>query len=166
MLSRKAPSSTASNDLPFRRFVSQTAARQVLFGNKPTKLGARAFDVLMALIKRRDSVVSKNELLDAVWPSLIVEENDLQVHFSVLRKLLGPQTIITIPSRGYRFFRTATRDFGCHGSSTERRPAARVPWHSTGPFAAAVESRHRDLTTCHGLVVASADHHYWLRRCG
>ena len=71
----------------------------MLFGNKPTKLGARAFDVLMALIKRRDSVVSKNELLDAVWPSLIVEENDLQVHFSVLRKLLGSQTIITVPGR-------------------------------------------------------------------
>ena len=103
MLSRKAPSSTASNDLAFGRFVIQSAARQVLVDNQPAKLGARAFDVLMTLVERRDCVVSKNELLDAVWPGLIVEENNLQVHVSALRKLLGSQTIITLPGRGYRF---------------------------------------------------------------
>ena len=58
------------------------------------------------LITYRDRVLSKNELLDLIWPSLVLEENNLQVHVSALHKLLGPQTIATIPGRGYRF--TAT----------------------------------------------------------
>ena len=44
-----------------------------------------------------------NELLDAVWPGLVVEENNLQVQVSALRKLLGAHAIATIPGRGYRF---------------------------------------------------------------
>ena len=66
-------------------------------------LGARAFDLLLALIERRDRVVSKGELLDLVWPGLVVEENNLQVHVSSLRKVLGAQAIATVPGRGYRF---------------------------------------------------------------
>jgi predicted ATPase/DNA-binding winged helix-turn-helix (wHTH) protein len=81
----------------------QPQARQVLDHGKPAKLGARAFDVLLALANHRDRVVTKNELLDLVWPGQIVEENNLQVHISSLRKLLGPQAISTIPGRGYRF---------------------------------------------------------------
>jgi len=42
-------------------------------------------------------------LLDLVWPGLVVEENNLQVHVSTLRKVLGPAVIATIPGRGYRF---------------------------------------------------------------
>ena len=45
----------------------------------------------------------RTELFDLVWPGLVVEENNLQVQISALRKLLGPQTITTIPGRGYRF---------------------------------------------------------------
>ena len=96
-------SSPATNDVAFGRCVIQRGARQVLVDGQPARLGARAFDVLMALVERRDTVVSKNELLDVVWPGLVVEENNLQVHVSTLRKLLGPQTIVTIPGQGYRF---------------------------------------------------------------
>jgi predicted ATPase/DNA-binding winged helix-turn-helix (wHTH) protein len=77
--------------------------RQLLIDGQPAKLGARAFDVLLALVERRDRTVSKNELLELVWPGMVVEENNLQVHISTLRKLLGPQAIATIPGRGYRF---------------------------------------------------------------
>ena len=70
---------------------------------QPMPLGARAFDVLQALIERRERVVTKDELLDLVWPGVVVEENNLQVQISTLRKLLGPQAIATIPGRGYRF---------------------------------------------------------------
>ena len=77
--------------------------RQVRVGDRPAKIGARAFDVLLALIERRDRVVGKNELFELVWPGVLVEENNLQVHISALRKLLGPQAIATIPGRGYRF---------------------------------------------------------------
>lgn len=69
----------------------------------PVKLGARAFDVLMALIERRDRPVAKDELFDLVWPGLVVEENNLQVQVSTLRKLFGPNVIATIPGRGYQF---------------------------------------------------------------
>ncbi len=79
------------------------AQRDVLVDGKPAKLGARAFDLLLTLVEHRDRVVSKNELLELVWPGMIVEENNLQVHISALRKLLGPQVIATIPGRGYRF---------------------------------------------------------------
>ena len=56
-------------------------------------LGARAFDLLMALVKRCDRTVGKDELLDVVWPGLVVEGNNLQVQFSTLRKILGRRAI-------------------------------------------------------------------------
>jgi predicted ATPase/DNA-binding winged helix-turn-helix (wHTH) protein len=77
--------------------------RALLVEGKPAAVGARAFDVLMALIDHRDRVVSKNELLDMVWPGLVVEENNLQVQVSSLRKVLGAQSVATVPGRGYRF---------------------------------------------------------------
>ena len=79
------------------------AERQLLVGGQAAAVGARAFDVLMALIDHRDRVVTKNELLDLCWPGLVVEENNLQVQVSTLRKLLGAQSVATIPGRGYRF---------------------------------------------------------------
>ena len=97
------PTRNTVPDFSFGRCVIQSAARQLLVDGQPARLGARAFDVLMTLVERRDVVVSKNELLDTVWPGLVVEENNLQVQVSTLRKLLGPQTIVTIPGRGYRF---------------------------------------------------------------
>ncbi len=84
------------------------ARRQLQIDEKPAKLGARAFDVLLALVERRDRAVDKNELFELVWPGVVVEENNLQVHISTLRKLLGPQTIATIPGRGYRFTASLT----------------------------------------------------------
>jgi predicted ATPase/DNA-binding winged helix-turn-helix (wHTH) protein len=77
--------------------------RQLFVNGQASTIGSRAFDVLLALIERRDRVVSKGELLDLVWPQVVVEENNLQVHISALRKLLGPEVIATVPGRGYRF---------------------------------------------------------------
>ena len=79
------------------------AQRTLFVDGEPAKLGARAFDVLAALIERRERLVSKNELLEVVWPNLVVEENNLQVQIWALRKLLGPDVIATVPGRGYRF---------------------------------------------------------------
>jgi predicted ATPase/DNA-binding winged helix-turn-helix (wHTH) protein len=87
----------------FGRFELSPAARQLLIDNQPAAVGARAFDVMLALIDRRDRLVSKDELLDLVWPGLVVEENNLQVQISALRKLLGPQAITTVAGRGYRW---------------------------------------------------------------
>ena len=92
-----------STGLRFGRVEVRADARQVLVDSRPVVVGARAFDLLLALIERRERVVGKNELLDVVWPNLIVEENNLQAQVSALRKVLGPQAIATIPGRGYRF---------------------------------------------------------------
>ena len=77
--------------------------RSVLIDGTPARVGARAFDVLLALVERRERVVPKRELMDLVWPRLVVEEGNLLVHMVALRKLLGPRAIATIPGRGYRF---------------------------------------------------------------
>ena len=94
----------------FGDVVIDAAERRVEIGGRPAKLGARAFDLLLALVERRDRVVSKNELLDIVWPKLVVEENNLQVQVAALRKLLGPHAIATIPGRGYRFAQPLAED--------------------------------------------------------
>jgi class 3 adenylate cyclase len=89
--------------LAFGRFELQPERRSLLLDGVPMALGARAFDLLLALFERRDRVVTKTELLDIVWPGLVVEENNVQVQISTLRKLLGTQAIATIPGRGYQF---------------------------------------------------------------
>ena len=87
----------------FGRFELRPASRQLLVDARPLALGARAFDVLQALIEHRERVVTKEELLDLAWPGLVVEEANLQVQVSALRKILGSDAIATIPRRGYRF---------------------------------------------------------------
>jgi non-specific serine/threonine protein kinase len=87
----------------FGRFVVQPHKRRLLADGRPVTAGPRAFDVLLALVKRAGQLVTKDELLERVWPELIVEENNLQVQVSALRKILGQDVIATIPGRGYRF---------------------------------------------------------------
>jgi len=87
----------------FGRIVVEPARRRLVIDGEPAKIGARAFDLLMALIDRRDRVVSKDQLLDIVWPNVTVEEGNLQVQIATLRKLLGAEAIATVPGQGYRF---------------------------------------------------------------
>ena len=112
---------TTSSTVRFGTVLLDIEQRQLMIDGRPARLGARAFDVLLALVERRDRAVSKDELFELVWPDVVVEENNLQVHISALRKLLGPQTIATIPGRGYRF--TADLDAG-KNSATDAPPAA------------------------------------------
>lgn len=89
--------------LRFGRFELHPDERRLLMDGEPASLGARAFDLLLALVQRRDRMVPKSELLDLVWPGLVVEENNLQVQVSSLRKILGSQAIATVAGLGYRF---------------------------------------------------------------
>ena len=89
--------------LHFGRCGLRARERLLLIDGRPAPLGARAFDVLLALVERRDRVVGKAELLDLAWPGLIVEENNLSGQISALRKVLGAPAIATIPALGYRF---------------------------------------------------------------
>src|SRR5215471_10341544 len=87
----------------FGPFELRPTTRELLVEGRPASLGARAFDVLIALLERRDRLVTKDELLAIAWPGLVVEENNLQVQISTLRKILGEGVIKTVPGQGYRF---------------------------------------------------------------
>lgn len=95
----------AEAGLEFGRFRVLPRQRRLLAGGMPVELGTRAFDVLMVLIEARGKLVTKDELLDRVWPGTIVEENNIQVQIATLRKALGEDRnlILTVPLRGYRF---------------------------------------------------------------
>lgn len=77
--------------------------REVFKCGTPLRIGARAFDILELLIGCPGRLVTKDEILRRVWPETVVEENNLQVHISALRKALGTDRdlIRTIPGRGY-----------------------------------------------------------------
>ncbi|WP_310385738.1 response regulator [Roseateles sp.] len=77
--------------------------RRLLVDGQTVALGSRGFDLLQTLVKWRERVVSKDELLEQVWPGLVVEENNLQVQISGLRRVLGAAAIVTVPGFGYRF---------------------------------------------------------------
>ena len=100
---RVQPPQAEVDDLVFGRITVHPAQRQLRVDGKLVPLGARAFDLLLALASRRDRVVSKAELLDLAWPGLVVEENNLSVQISTLRKALGNDSIATVTGRGYRF---------------------------------------------------------------
>ena len=87
----------------FGRFEIRPQQRQLLADGRSVSLGARAFDLLEALIDMHDRVVGHAELLELVWPGLVVDENNLRQHVSTLRKVLGPTAVVTVPGRGYRF---------------------------------------------------------------
>ena len=90
---------------PFRLLA---ARRLLLEGDKPVRLGSRAFDILAALVERAGEVVGKDELISRVWPQRFVEESNLKIQVSALRRALGDgqgghRYVITVPGRGYNF---------------------------------------------------------------
>jgi len=92
----------------FGRFRLEVARRMLLADGVPVALSSRAFDILQLLVEMRDRVVTKDEILEHVWHGTIVEENNLSVQISGLRRALGEKAegqpfIVTIPGRGYRF---------------------------------------------------------------
>jgi predicted ATPase/DNA-binding winged helix-turn-helix (wHTH) protein len=116
--------------LLFGNFEIRPDARQLLVEGKPAALGSRAFDVLIVLVERRDRVVSKDELIAAAWGGLVVEDNNLTVQISALRKLLGRDAITTVTGRGYRFTAVAPAQADTPASTVERRgnlPAVVAP---------------------------------------
>ena len=146
-----------SAGLRFGRVEVQPQERRVLVDSRPVVVGARAFDLLIALVDRRDRLVGKNELLDIVWPHLVVEENNLMVQISALRKVLGPQAIATIPGRGYRFTMAADDVPEPAPASPRRDPpaseaAARPVVASPPVLATTLQGRSEELAELHALL--------------
>src|SRR5438270_2967943 len=90
---------------PYRLLAAQ---RLLLEGDTPVRLGSRAFDTLAALVGRAGEVVGKEELIARVWPQTFVEDANLKIQVSALRRALGDghagrRFIVTVPGRGYNF---------------------------------------------------------------
>src|SRR5258706_14281620 len=93
----------------FGAFALQPDNRRLLKDGATIALRPRAFDLLVALVDRAGRLVTKDELLDRVWPKTVVEEAALHVQVSALRKVLGANAITTVSGRGYQFTLPVTK---------------------------------------------------------
>ena len=95
----------AETAIEFGRFRVLLRRRRLLADDVPVEIGTRTFDLLLALLEADGALVTKKELLNRVWPSVVVSEENLKVHVSALRKALGADRdlIRTEFGRGYRF---------------------------------------------------------------
>ncbi|MGK6310685.1 ATP-binding protein [Variovorax sp. DT-64] len=123
---RAAPSQTHADAKPglsevhwrFGAFLLWESQRRLEKLGQRVRLGSRAFELLLQMLKRGGEVVGKEELLATVWAGVVVEESSVRVHISMLRKALGEpeegdnckEWISNIPLRGYRFNGTAFRE--------------------------------------------------------
>ncbi len=94
--------------ISFAEFELDVARRTLVREGKPLPLNAKAFDLLVYLAENAGRIITKNEILDAVWENQFVEEANLKVQISALRKVLGenkaaPRLLVTIPGKGYKF---------------------------------------------------------------
>ena len=114
--------------ISFGSFRAFPTRRLLLDGDKPVRLGSRAFDILTALLERAGQVVLKEELIARAWPTTKVEEGNLKLQISALRRALGDggasRYIVTVPGRGYNFVAPANREAESRGtpSSTVAGP--------------------------------------------
>ena len=102
------PAGAATVDVSFGPFRLLPMQFLLLEGDKPVRLGSRALEILIILLERRGELVSHQELMARVWPSLFVDPSNLTMQMSALRRALrdrrnGNRFIITDKGRGYRF---------------------------------------------------------------
>src|SRR5689334_8474795 len=98
--------------LGFGPFELHPDSRQLRRDGRPLALRASAVAILLALVGQAGQVVSKRLLCERAWPGRDVDENNLQVEVSSLRKLLGAGAIVTASGRGYQFAWPVLREPG------------------------------------------------------
>src|SRR6266481_4129193 len=134
-----------SNLYRFGQFVLDPGRRTLSRADSPVSLTPKAFDVLLFLVQNPNRLVTKEELLQAVWGDIFVEEGNLTQYISHLRKALGdnsenPCLIVTIARKGYQFTADVTVDDAAgtaiqaavqastaEGSLAATQPAVRSP---------------------------------------
>ncbi len=126
----------------------QPAERRLLEANKPLALTPRAFDLLVVLVERAGHLVTKDELLERVWPRVIVEEAALQMQISSLRKVLGRDAIVTVTGCGYRFALDAA-PIGVEHAAPRASPKHNLPQPLTSFI-----GREKQLTELEQLLLA------------
>lgn len=141
--------SSAHATLRFGRFELQLSERRLLIDSRPAPLGAGAFDLLVVLAERPGELVGKNELLERVWPGLVVEEGNIAVQVNALRKVLGGDLIGTVPGRGYSF--TARVEGMVVAAPAVPAPAPGLQTHLPRALPALL-GRTNDLATLGALV--------------
>lgn len=131
-----APQLESADVLCFGPFRLIPARRQLLKGGVPVALGARALDLLTVLARRPGQVLGKDELIAGVWGPAVVEESNLRVQMTALRKVLGQQPdalpyISNLPMRGYCFV-AAVRGEAVSDDGAASRPAREAPDAASG----------------------------------
>jgi DNA-binding winged helix-turn-helix (wHTH) protein len=123
---RSNPTVPAPGEIAFGPFRLLPAQFLLLEGDSPVRIGSRALGILIVLLERPSALVSKQELMDRVWPNIFVETANLTVHISALRRTLrdgrdGNRFIINVPGRGYSFVASVeTARPACDGSPCSR----------------------------------------------
>jgi DNA-binding winged helix-turn-helix (wHTH) protein/TolB-like protein/cytochrome c-type biogenesis protein CcmH/NrfG len=123
----------SSQRFRFDEFFLDAGKRRFLRAEEQIGLHAKAFDLLVLLLENSGRVVSKDELLETVWKDQFVEENNLTVQISALRKALGdsatsPKYLATIPQKGYQFIANVEKvveESGDQGSSVKQGPVSK-----------------------------------------
>lgn len=133
---------------PDGRFDLRPAEYRLLVDGQVAPLGGRALDLLLVLAARPGELVTKGELLEQVWPGLVVEENNLRVQVNGLRRLLGDDAIATVPGRGYRFAAPVLAD---PGTTPVTAPSAVLPAHLPRLFGRDADLRQLEQAL-HGLA--------------
>src|ERR1700736_210624 len=154
--------------IEFGRFRVIPHRREVLAESRPLDVGGRAFDVLMVLIEGSGAVVSKDTLMNRVWPDRITEDNNLQHQISALRRAFAADRdlIRTIAGRGYQFtgeIRTISTDLPVQPVPTAAvliSPSAGIPTNLPEPVSELIGrdvelTEILDLSASHRLVTLS-----------
>jgi DNA-binding response OmpR family regulator len=130
----------------FGPFCVHPRSRKLFADGQPVDLGSRAFDLLIVLLEAQGALVSKDSIMQRLWPTTVVEESNLRQQMAFLRKALGGfrDAIKTIPGRGYIFAAGTERvDAPALMSALDPNPAA--PSH---PYVAA-DSQTRAQQSSH-----------------
>src|SRR6185295_10731846 len=103
--------------------------RELRSNGTPVVLGQRAFEIVEALAQAGGELVTKDDLMERIWPGAIVGDNTLHVHMSAVRKALGPDRgmLKTSPGRGYRLVGGWTVRYG---EAAETLPVPQPPTQS------------------------------------